>query len=228
MEERASQVRVEDLEDALGQVAEIKAARVVTSQSGAIEEIHVLALPTKPAKQLVRDIESTLMASFGINVDHKKISVAQLGRAVADEVTKPASAEEPAGDVMMRPKIVSINASVTGLSAGATVTLEIGANKYVGSADGPASQSGRLRMLALAALDALEQWSGEMVNFALEDVAIVQLGHEKVAVACIVLVTNFGEQTFTGSSLVRHNEKDAIVRATLDALNRRIGFLTTA
>lgn len=227
MEERASQVRVEDLEDALGQVAEIKAARVVTSPSGSIEEIHVLALPTKTAKQLVRDIESTLMASFGINVDHKKISVAQLGRAVADEVAKP-TAEEPAADVMMRPKIVSINASVTGLSAGATVTLEISGNKYVGSADGPASQSGRLRMLALAALDALEQWSGEMVNFALEDVAVVQLGHEKVAVACIVLVTNFGEQTFTGSSLVRQNEKDAIVRATLDALNRRIGFLTTA
>jgi hypothetical protein len=227
VEERASQVRVEDLEDALGQVGEIKAARVVTSQSGAIEEIHVLALPTKTAKQLVRDIESTLMASFGINVDHKKISVAQLGRAVADEAVKP-TADEPVGDVMMRPKIVSINASVTGLSAGSTVTLEIGGVQYVGSAEGPASQSGRLRMLALAALDALEQWSGEMVNFALEDVAIVQLGHEKVAVACIVLVTNFGEQTFTGSSLVRQNEKDAIVRATLDALNRRIGFLTTA
>ena len=227
MEERAAEVRVEDLEHALGQVAEIKAARIVTSQSGAIEEIHVLALPTKTAKQLVRDIESTLMASFGINVDHKKISVAQLGRAVADEMAK-STAEEPAADAMMRPKIVSINASVTGLSAGATVTLEIGGNRYVGSADGPASQSGRLRMLALAALDALEQWSGEMVNFALEDVTVVQLGHEKVAVACIVLVTDFGEQTFTGSSLVRQNEKDAIVRATLDALNRRIGFLTTA
>ncbi len=226
MEEHASQVRVEDLENALGQVAEIKAARVVTSQSGAIEEIHVLALPTKTAKQLVRDIESTLMASFGINVDHKKISVAQLGRAVADEATR--APEEPPTDVMMRPKILSINASVTGLSAGATVTLEIGGTRYTGSAEGPASQSGRLRMLALAALDALEQWSGEMVNFALEDVTVVQLGHEKVAVACIVLVTNFGEQTFTGSSLVRQNEKDAIVRATLDALNRRIGFLTTA
>jgi hypothetical protein len=226
VEERASQVRVEDLEDALGQVAEVKAARVVTSSTGAIEEIHVLALPTKTAKQLVRDIESTLMASFGINVDHKKISVAQLGRAVADEAVK--TAEEPTTGVMMRPKIVSINASVAGLSAGATVTLEIDGIRYVGNASGPASQSGRMRMLALAALDALEQWSGEMVNFALEDVTVVQLGHEKVAVACIVLVTNFGEQTFTGSSLVRNNEKDAVVRATLDALNRRIGFLTTA
>ncbi len=227
MEERAAQVRVEDLEDALGQVAEIKAARVVTSTTGAIEEIHVLALPTKTAKQLVRDIESTLMASFGINVDHKKISVAQLGRAVADEVAK-LPPTEPQVETMMRPKIISINTSITGLSAGATVTLEIGGNTFVGSAEGPASQSGRLRMLALSALDALEQWSGEMVNFALEDVAIVQLGHEMVAVACIVLVTNFGEQTFTGSSLVRHNEKDAVVRATLDALNRRIGFLTIA
>ena len=35
------------------------------------------------------------MASFGINVDHKKISVAQLGRAVADEVTKAAAPKSP-------------------------------------------------------------------------------------------------------------------------------------
>ena len=56
----------------------------------------------------------------------------------------------------------------------------------------------------------------------------MQLGREQVAVSCIALVTTLGEQHFAGSALVRQNEKDSIVRATLDAINRRMGFLTTA
>ena len=126
-----------------------------------------------------------------------------------------------------RPRIVGINASVSGLQAAASVTLEIDGNEYVGMASGPASQTGRARHVALATLDAVSQYVGEGTTFALEDVAVVQLGREKVSVACISLVTAFGEQSFSGSALVRQNDSDSIVRATLDAINRRIGLLTT-
>jgi len=79
VDQRLSHVSIEDIEATLSQVAEIKAARVVASPEGHIQEVHVLALPTKSPKQLVRDIESTIMARFGIPIDHKKISIAQLG-----------------------------------------------------------------------------------------------------------------------------------------------------
>jgi len=221
MDQSASRVRAEDIEAALSQVGEIKAARVVVDLDGQITEIHVLALPIKPPKQLVRDIESTLMARFGIPVDHRKISIAQLGRDSMPEIpaaTRPSSA---------RPRIVGINASVSGLQAAASVTLEIDGAEFVGMASGPASQTGRARHVALATLDAVSQYVSEGTSFALEDVAVVQLGREKVSVACITLVTAFGEQSFSGSALVRQNDSDSIVRATLDAINRRIGLLTT-
>ncbi len=221
MDQSVSRVRAEDIEAALSQVGEIKAARVVVGLDGQIAEIHVLALPSKPPKQLVRDIESTLMARFGIPVDHRKISIAQLGREAVPDVAqtpRPTTA---------RPRILGINASVSGLQAAASVTLEIDGKEYVGMASGPASQTGRARHVALAALDAVGQYVGEETTFALEDVAVVQLGREKVSVACISLVTAFGEQSFSGSALVRQNDSDSIVRATLDAINRRIGLLTT-
>lgn len=221
MDQSASRVRAEDIEAALSQVGEIKAARVVVGLDGQIAEIHILALPVKPPKQLVRDIESTLMARFGIPVDHRKISIAQLGRDSMPEVPAPARPSAA------RPRIVSINASVSGLQAAASVTLEIDGAEYVGMASGPASQTGRARHVALAALDAVSQYVTEGTTFALEDVAVVQLGREKVSVACITLVTSFGEQSFSGSALVRQNDSDSIVRATLDAINRRIGLLTT-
>ena len=71
---------IAEIEQALGQVADIRAARVVSSDDGVIQEIHVLASPTKSPKQLVRDIESTIMAQFGIPIDHRTVSIAQLGR----------------------------------------------------------------------------------------------------------------------------------------------------
>ena len=96
---------IAEIEAALAQVSEIRAARVVTSPLGEIDEIHVLALPSKAPKQLVRDIESTLMAAFGVAIDHKKISIAQLGQESvpqAEDDTKPHA----------RAQIKSINAEV--------------------------------------------------------------------------------------------------------------------
>jgi hypothetical protein len=222
VEQSATPVKVEDIEAALAEVGEIKAARIVAQPDGTISEIHVLALPTKAPKQLVRDIESCLMAQFGIPIDHKKISIALLGR----EAIKLDDA--PQRNTLARPRIVSINANVSGVQASASVVLEIAGVEYVGNASGPASQTGRSRLVAVATLDAMSQYSDAKVSFALEDVTIVQLGREKVAVSCIALVSSLGEQTFSGSALVRQSGNDSIVRATLDAINRRMGFLTTA
>lgn len=218
MDNVASAAVIAEIEEVLSQVAEIKAARVVASGGGLIEEIHVLALPTKSPKQLVRDIESTIMATFGIAIDHKVISIAQLGQdALQKSDTK----------VQARALIRGITAEVTGVSANSTVTLELEGDLYIGKATGPASQTGRQRLVAQATLNAVEEYLQGTMSFALEDVEIVRLGREAVAVSCIVLVTSLGEQAFSGSALVRQNENDSIVKATLDAINRRLGFLTT-
>ena len=212
---------ISEIEQALAQVSEIRAARVVTSPTGYIDEIHVLALPSKAPKQLVRDIESTLMAAFGIAVDHKKISIAQLGQeSVPQEIetTKPHA----------RAQIKSINAEVAGVYVNIAVALELEGELFVGKATGPASRTGRDRLVADATLDAITQYLQGAFTFALEDVEIVRLGRESIAVSCVVLVTSLGEQAFAGSALVRQNDKDSIVRATLDAINRRLGFLTTS
>jgi len=214
-----TRVRAEEIEEALAQDAEIKAARVVASPDGVIQEIHVLASPTKAPKQLVRDIESTIMARFGIPIDHKKVSIAQLGH---DAVPKNGSAPSS-----VRPKIISITSSVAGVLTTVGVTLEISGSDFIGKAAGPNSQTGRQRLVAEATLDAVSQFGVGGHTFALEDVAVVPLGKERVAVACVTLVSTLGEQSFAGSALVRQNEKDSIVRATLDAINRRMGFLTS-
>lgn len=220
MEQDAAPVAVEDIEEALCEVSGIKAARVVTSTDGVILEVHVLALPDKTPKQIVRDVESAVMARFGVPIDHKKISIAQLG-----DVALPR--DEEVQSEGQRARIHSIDAGVSGVHATAKVVLELEEELYVGEATGPASQTGRMRLIAQATLNAIEQYAHGVVSFALEDVAIVQLGQERAAVCCVQRVTPLGEQSFTGSALVHQNEKDSIVRATLDAMNRRLSLLKT-
>jgi hypothetical protein len=208
-----------EIEQALSQVAEIRAARIVSSDEGVIQEIHVLADPSKTPKQLVRDIESMIMAQFGIPIDHKKVSIAQLGResiVMDDKPTEPA-----------RARINSVHTDVMGVRAVATVTLELEGEVYTGVAEGPASTTGRRRLVGQATLNAVEKYTAGTFGFALEDVAIVTLGRERVAVSCVILVTPLGEQALAGSALARQSENDSLVRATLDAINRRLGFLTT-
>jgi hypothetical protein len=220
MEHVVSSALIAEIEEALAQVSEIRAARVVTSSEGFIDEIHVLALPSKAPKQLVRDIESTLMAAFGIAIDHKKISIAQLGHEAMPKMPEPAKPQA-------RAQIKNINVEVVGVYVNVSVALELEGELFTGKATGPASRTGRERLVAEATLDAIAQYLQGAFTFALEDVEIIRLGRESIATACVVLVTSLGEQAFAGSALVRQNDKDSIVRATLDAINRRLGFLTT-
>jgi len=215
VDQRAAQISIDDIESTLRQVADIKVARVVTSSDGVIQEIHVLASPIKPSKQLVRDIESTLLAGFGIAVDHKKISIVQLGGEVVSD-------EGDVGTQEFRTKIDSINTNVSGVYSAVTVSLDINGETCVGEASGPASRSGQMRLVALATLSAINKYILNAKCFGLEDVAITQLGSQRVAVSCVTLVSSAGEESFSGSALVRQNDKDAIVKATLDAINHHI------
>jgi hypothetical protein len=208
---------VAEIEEALGQVEEIRAARIVTSDDGVIQEIHVLATPQKSPKQIVRDIESTIMARFGIAIDHRTVSIAQLGRDAVPREPRDRG----------RARIKGVSAEVIGVRASAKVSLELDGELYEGEDDGPASTTGRRRLVAQAALNAVDKYLNGDFGFALEDVALVDLGREKVAVSCIILVTPLGEQPLAGSAFARQGENESIVRATLDAINRRMNFLTT-
>ena len=50
---------------------------MVTTPLGEVSEVHILAQAGLQPKQLVRNIESALLAQLGLKVDHRKISIAQ-------------------------------------------------------------------------------------------------------------------------------------------------------
>ncbi len=63
-------------EELLQTLPGVIAARIISSDTGAVDEIHVLTTAELTPKQTVRNIESALIAHLGMRVDHRKISVA--------------------------------------------------------------------------------------------------------------------------------------------------------
>lgn len=67
-----------DVERELCRIPEVRAARIVADLDGRPVEVHVLAAPGKHAKQVVRDVQSVAMATVGLSIDHRIVSVVQL------------------------------------------------------------------------------------------------------------------------------------------------------
>lgn len=83
-----------DLEDALRQIPGVRAVSVVTDGKATPLEVHVLAAPGKAAKQVVRDVQSVALARYDIDVDHRIVSVVQIGddEPLRDEVSAATAA----------------------------------------------------------------------------------------------------------------------------------------
>ncbi|PYO39926.1 MAG: hypothetical protein DMD29_07285 [Gemmatimonadetes bacterium] len=68
---------VKRAENLLTSLTGVLSASLVVTPQGEVSEIHVLKRNDIAPKQVVRNIESALMAQLGMKVDHRKISVAQ-------------------------------------------------------------------------------------------------------------------------------------------------------
>lgn len=205
-----SEARAREYEAMIRRIKDVISARVMFSPDGAIEEIHVLASGTRNAKQLVRDVESSLIAQ-GVAVDHKKISVALL---------TPEPVEAAGG----RARILSFALARSGRSVEARVRLEFRGTSAEGVAQGPSTVGGRNRAVAEATLSAVQRFIKAPCELFLEDCGLVQVGNRRVATVCVVEFDAQDERTLLGSCLCRQDEVESIIRATLDAVNRRLSL----
>ena len=211
-----------ELEDALRHLPGVKAASVVTGPDAVPTEVHVLAAPGKAAKQVVRDVQSLALARYDIDIDHRIVSVVQIGDDEVRAVVPPDQQEEDdSADTVVRPSISAVMVRSGSGETQASVTLTIGEQSFEGNSQGPAGQSHRPRLVALATLEAVAELLGQPCE--VESAAIVATGSREVALSVLtLLVPRTGEQVLTGAAVVRGDEADAVVRSVLAALNRQL------
>lgn len=209
-------VSAEQIEDVVRQLKDVVSVRAVLNALGRVEELHVLVNPRRAPKQVARDIESGLLAHLGVEIDYKKISIAQVqNRSQLGGGSSPERA---------RLRFLDVSLTMSGSKADACVHLKKDETIHTGTASGHASSHNQLRLIATAALRAVENTGGEDGAMVVEDLnAQVPLAGRT---AVIVMVSAFGsskgEELLTGCALVRQDLWKAVVNATLDAVNRRM------
>ncbi len=78
------QVNARECESTIQKIKDVIASRVVLGPDGSIEEVHVLAGSGRLPKYIVRDVGSAILAAFGVQVDRRKISIAQVNEEHAE------------------------------------------------------------------------------------------------------------------------------------------------
>jgi hypothetical protein len=194
---------------------DVSVARLVADGAGRIIEAHIIATPAKHPKQIVRDVQSVLLAEFGLELDRRVVSVVQLR---TDALGAPLDERGPG-----RASIVSIQGETNGLRSLVRVTLGNDAGEAVGTAQGSIATTARHRLVANATIDALRRLDPAAECLDVEHAQVVRVGDSDVAVVTVVFVAPPTEQVVSGSAIVRANhDADAVARAVLDATNRRL------
>ena len=199
------------LEEAILQIPDVRAVRVVSDASGSPIEVHVVASGGKTPKQIVRDVQTVAQATSGVQIDHRIVSVVKFPEEGQEQAVVPAE---------LRVMFEEISTETRGSNSRIKVTLTRGGQQASGESAGLTSADSLIRLAAGAAVDAVKGLQSDGPWLALEDVALVHLGGRDVAVATIIMGP--GPQTVSGSAVVMGQPTEAAVKAVLDALNRRL------
>ena len=219
--------RIEKLLLSLEGVGSLK---IVPDGHGGIEEIHVLSSSSLGPKQIVRNIESALLAEFGLQIDHRKISIA---RVTAPEIpAAPLAAASPAEAPAASPVVSSDRRFVLGnihieRAAGQKVTCRVDLahddSVFTGEAEGPDFEKARMEVAATAALEAAQQATGDKVSLSLQGIDSVGAFGQSFVLAAVNGTVRRESESLAGVVRVRESVEEAAVLACLQAINRWVG-----
>jgi hypothetical protein len=202
----------------------ISAKISIEPSTGGIEGIHVLTTDEVLPKNTVRNVESALMAHFGLRVDHRKISV-----ATSAEATREFFRRDSAETIQSKPRRrmyfedVEVRRSRT---RGVTcrVTLRKGETSYVGEAEGMEHDRAWIELAAQATMAAIGQAEGDLA-LALYGVKLVEAFEREFVFVGVTARIGRDSVLLTGSCEVRDSAETSAALAVLDATNRWIAHV---
>jgi hypothetical protein len=190
---------------------DVSSCEIQVAEGGAIDAVHVTALPGRSPKQIARDVEAILAAEEGVFVDHRKISIAQygesktasrpaLGRICLDGVTKHQRGSEVEVEVTLRAGVIP----ATGRAVGSNTRFEI------------------RRIVAQATLDGIAKLVDGDPSLSLGELDETDLGAKRVILVCVNQTLGRTETHLMGCCEVGYDSTQAVIYGVLDAVNRLV------
>lgn len=198
----------QSFQDVITKIQGVTHAKVVGNDES-LQEVHVIAGTSRSAKQIVRDIESALLAIFGYRIDRKIISIAQIDTG---EMKKSVN----------RIVYQGISVHVEDNNVECEVRLSCGDEEFVSTKNAISTTANRKKVVARATVAAVEKVMGQASIFDIEDVVLNKSRDINFVNVVTNMITRNEEEILIGTAIVRSDVNEAIAKATLDALNRRV------
>ena len=206
-------------ETLLTQLEGILSARVVTTPLGEVSEIHVLATSSLQPKQVVRNVESALLAQLGLKVDHRKISVAQTADVKPIAVVEREAVRKQALQRTLLFENLTVSPGNRPHRITITVSLSYGDRTEAAAEESSDTPRSRVEAAAKAAVSVLDRLL-ERHSLALEGAKIVEAFDREFAFVAVQGLGGRDTLMLTGSAEIKESAERAAVFAVLDATNR--------
>jgi hypothetical protein len=200
-------MNTEMIEEYLRKIQSVINAKVVVDIDGEINELHIVSDRSRNPKQICRDVQSVLMSGFGIDIDYKKISIAQ----IFDDSLE-------AQDFRLKFETIVLDANASRFFV--KVVLDKDGSRYEGTAFGPNTLATRLRTIGNAVLKAVEEYLGLEGVFALEDIKLLTLASREAVATSVIFFLGNNEWSFCGISFAKGDVYETVVKSVLDSINR--------
>ncbi len=206
-------------ENLLTSLAGVLSARVVTTPLGEVSEVHILAQAGLSPKQLVRNVESALLAQLGLKVDHRKISIAQTADVKPIETLEEHAVQERKLQraVLFEDLVVAPGKRPHRITL--SVTLSYHGQRETSEAESPDTPRSRVEAAARATIEVLDRLMDDS-SVALEGAKLVEAFDREFAFVAVQGLGGRETLLLTGTAEIRESAERAAVLAVLDATNR--------
>src|SRR3954470_6074075 len=206
-------------ENLLTSLEGILSARVVTTPLGEVSEVHVLAQAGLAPKQLVRHIESALLAQLGLKIDPRKISIAQTADVKPIEALERETVREKVLQRAVLFEALTVSPAKRAHRIAITVTLSYHGQTESAEEESSDTPRNRVEAAAKAAVMVLDRLMADS-SLALEGAKIVEGFDREFAFVAVQGLGGRETLLLSGTAEIKESAERAAVFAVLDATNR--------
>jgi hypothetical protein len=210
---------VKRAENLITSLTGVLSARVVVTPLGEVSEIHVLAAGDVQPKQVVRNIESALMAHLGVKIDHRKISVAQTADVRPIEQLQDEAIRTRANKRVVVFQGLEVRPSERPQRVMVRVRLSFEGREAEAEEQGTDTPRNRVESAARATATCLDELLADN-SIALEGAQMIEAFDRRFVFVAVHGLGGREAQLLTGTCEIRESAERSAVLAVLDATNR--------
>jgi len=192
---------------------------VMVTPLGEVSEVHVLTTSDVQGKQVVRNIESALMAQLGLKIDHRKISVAQTADVRPIEQLQEEAVKTRAKRRVVMFQGLEVRPGPRPQRVVVRVKLSFEGKDAEAEEQGTDTMRNRVEAAARATALCLDELLPDN-SIALEGAQIIEAFDRKFVFVAVHGLGGREAQLLTGTCEIRESGERSAVLAVLDATNR--------